>query len=205
MTTSTTTTVVLLTVSAMFALMAPAEAGACSLDGNWTYTPECNHNYEWHVDAAGELECFVGLDGWKRAKGVVVGSNLTLSFGDPSCPGAGAIKAVKWGTISPDCNLVTMHDTQPNCPIMGGCTYERLPRRKPCPTPPPPPPPPPPVPPCPESGKPLDVEWLSCRTKQIIEGCKLPITPTSPLNKGINASVAYTPDASHGYFKQNMV
>lgn len=188
---------VLPAVTFMFALMAPA----CDLDGKWTYTPECNHDYEWHL-SGGELECFAGLDSWKAAKGTIVGSNLTLSFGDPSCPGAGPERAVKWGTISADCNLVTMHDRQPNCPVAGSCTYERLPRRKPCPGPRPKPPPPPPAPPCPASGKPLDVEWLSCRTKQIIEGCTLPITPTSPLNKGINASVAYTPDASHGYGAQ---
>lgn len=55
----------------------------------------------------------------------------------------------------------------------------------PCPPgPPPPPPPPPPSPPCPSSGKPVDVEWLSCRAAQIIKGCQEGILPTSPLNKG---------------------
>ena len=150
----------------------------------------------------GTLECFAGLDGWKRAKGQVVGSNLTLTFGDKSCPGAGFGPIVKQGLISADCNLVTMWDKQPNCPTQGSCTYERLPRRRPCPVPPPPPAPIPPAPPCPTSAKPVDVAWLSCRTTEIIEGCKLPILPTSPLNKGINATSAYTPDASHGYGAQ---
>jgi hypothetical protein len=143
----------------------------------------------------------VGGDGWQRAKGTVVGSNLTISFGDKSCPGSGNLRVVKTGVISADCNLVTMHDVQPNCPKQGSCTYQRLPRKTPC-GPPPAPPPPPPAPPCPSSGQPLDVEWLSCRTAEIIEGCKLPILPTSPLNKGVNAVSAYTPDASHGYGAQ---
>lgn len=46
------------------------------------------------------------------------------------------------------------------------------------------------------------MDWLKCRTKQIIEGCKEPIKPTSPLNKGINATSAYTPDATHTYGAQ---
>ena len=190
-------------LAAVAAAAGPGAAAACSLDGLWTYTPECGHNYNWSV-AGGALQCFTGLDGWKRARGTVVGSNLTLSFGDPHCPGFGTLleQAVKWGTISADCSLVTMHDSQPNCRAPGSCTYERLPRRKPCKAPAPKPPPPPPPPPCPTSGGPLDVEWLSCRTGQIIAGCKLPILPTSPLNKGINASSCYTPDASHGYGAQ---
>ena len=61
--------------------------------------------------------------------------------------------------------------------------------KDPCPTPPPPPPPPPAPPPCPTSGKPVDIEWLSCRTEQIIKGCVENILPTSPLNKGINGKV----------------
>ena len=75
----------------------------------------------------------------------------------------------------------------------------------PCPPPPPPPPPPPAPPrssPCPSSGKPVDVEWLSCRTAQIIKGCVEGVLPTSPLNKGINATSAYTPDATHTYGAQ---
>eukprot|EP01052_Picozoa_sp_SAG31_P041148 SAG31_NODE_6160_length_2143_cov_2.173679_1_plen_398_part_10 len=106
---------------------------------------------------------------------------------------------VKHGVISADCSLVTMWDRQSNCPTQGSCTYERLPRRKPCPVPPPPPSP---APACATSPEPVDVSWLSCRTAEIIKGCKLPIQPASPLNKGINASFAYTPDASHGYGAQ---
>lgn len=52
---------------------------------------------------------------------------------------------------------------------------------------------------CPSGG---NLDWLTCRTKEIIAGCKLRILPTSPINKGINASFAYTPDASHGYGAQ---
>jgi hypothetical protein len=48
----------------------------------------------------------------------------------------------------------------------------------------------------------LDIAWLSCRSKQIIDGCKETILPSSPLNKGINATSAYTPDAVGGYGAQ---
>ena len=103
----------------------------------------------------------------------------------------------------------------------------------PCPAPPPPPAPAtPPPPPCQSSGKAVDVEWLSCRSEQIIKGCVESILPTSPLNKGVNgkpacagcrrappivssnvpayfsctwrcaATFAYTPDATHSYGAQ---
>jgi hypothetical protein len=213
-------------------LLSATHAGAgCTLDGRWTYTPECGHDYRWKVEDE-VLQCFAGKDGWLRAKGWISGHNLTLSFGDNSCPGAGAVKVRKWGTINADCSVVTMHDT-------GSPTYKRLPPGPPppCPKPPPPPPVPPPPPPCPSSGKPVDVEWLSCRTSQIIKGCVEDILPTSKLNKGINgpghslvsfhrtvpahrfarqqrthtparrvarraATSAYTPDATHSYGAQ---
>ena len=162
-------------------LLSATHAGAgCTLDGRWTYTPECGHDYTWKVEDE-VLQCFAGKDGWLRAKGWISGHNLTLSFGDNSCPGAGAVKVRKWGTINTDCSVVTMHDT-------GSPTYKRLPPGPPppCPKPPPAPPVPPPPPPCPSSGKPVDVEWLSCRTAQIIKGCVEDILPTSKLNKGIN-------------------
>lgn len=61
----------------------------------------------------------------------------------------------------------------------------------PCPAPPPPPAPAtPPPPPCQSSGKAVDVEWLSCRSEQIIKGCVESILPTSPLNKGVNGKPA---------------
>ena len=168
---------------------------ACTLDGRWTYSPECGHDYEWKVKD-NVLQCFAGRDAWRQAKGFVNGNNLTLSFGDKTCPGAGAVRVQKWGQINADCSMVTMHDTQPNCQTQGSCTYKRLPPGPPppCPKPPQPPPAPPPPPPCPSSGAKVDVSWLSCRSAQIIKGCVENILPTSPLNKGINGKPALAPN-----------
>ena len=142
-------------------------AGNCSLNGTWYYAPEGpTHDYAWSVGPGGLLECFEGRDYWKRASGRVIGNNLTLIFGDPAnCPGARDMGIAKWGVVNDECNAVVMHDTQPNCPRQGLCKYVRC-------TPGlcPPPPPPPPAP-CPASATdPLDLEWLSCRTRQIIQG-----------------------------------
>jgi hypothetical protein len=49
--------------------------------------------------------------------------------------------------------------------------------------------------------------WLrwglfACRSRQIIQGCRPPIEKGVARNAGINASFAFTPDASHGYGAQ---
>ena len=77
------------------------------------------------------------------------------------------------------------------CYIYGahfGFCAEAASKITPCPAPPPPVAPPPP--PCKSSGKSVDVDWLSCRSQQIIKGCVENILPTSPLNKGINGKLA---------------
>ena len=166
-------------------LLVTLAEGNCSLNGTWYYVPEGpTHDYTWSMSAAGTLECFEGRDSWKRASGQLVANNLTLIFGDPArCPGATGkahMGIVKWGLVDAGCNTVVMHDTQPNCPRQGLCKYMR------CPTGICPPAPPPPPSPCPASTTdPLDVKWLSCRARQIIQGCKEPIQANSPLNKGI--------------------
>ena len=48
----------------------------------------------------------------------------------------------------------------------------------------------------------VDVAWLECRARQIIEGCRMPIDPASPLRKTNNATLLYTPDATHAYGAQ---
>ena len=102
----------------------------------------------------------------------------------------------KWGEVDADCNTVVMHDTQPNCPKQGQCKYVRC-LHDICPGDPPPPPPP-----CTSANMAVDTEWLACRAGQIIKGCTERIQPTSPLNKGIGATFAYTPDATHSYGAQ---
>ena len=163
---------------------------SCSLDGHWYYCPEgVAHDYHWNVTAGGKLQCFHGLDGWVEASGQLRGNNLSLHFGDPACTGAGALNVQKWGLVNDDCSLVVMHDVQGNCPKQGSCAYARIGVGH-CPgNPRPPPPPPAPLPPpCPTSSAEIDVEWLSCRTEQIIKGCVEKILPTSVLNRGINGT-----------------
>ena len=61
--------------SAAAAVLATRAGAACNLDGHWTYTPECGHDYEWSVGADGALACFEQQPengSWKRAKGWVV-------------------------------------------------------------------------------------------------------------------------------------
>ena len=48
----------------------------------------------------------------------------------------------------------------------------------------------------------LDTAWLGCCTQQIIEGSRLAILPSSPLNVGLNATWVWTPDASESYGAQ---
>jgi hypothetical protein len=126
-----------------------------------------------------------GADSWEFASGVVTdaGTNLTISFGDRACGSTMKSPIVKWGVISSNCSKVTMHDTQPNCPRQGTCFYRRTAA------------PPPPPSPCPVDPKtPVDVGWLRCRTKAVIEGCREKIQPNSPLNKlGVNATWAFVP------------
>jgi hypothetical protein len=172
--------------------MISMDAAACNLTGYWRYAPEPSETpLKWAESAEGSIACFEGADSWKEGTATVNGANITLVFGDQACTGAPKMKPiVKWGLISSDCDKVTMHDVQPNCPKSGSCVYERVS------------PPPPPPAPCKSMPGDLDIEWLSCRTKQIIDGCKEAILPTSPLNKGINATSTYTPDATHSYGAQ---
>jgi hypothetical protein len=152
-----------------------SSTSSCALSGHWMYCPEGPaHNYHWKVDNDGNLACFEGLDSWKWARGSVSGTNLTISFGDTTCPGAGPTKVRKWGTVNANCSLVVMHDTQPNCP-KGFCAYGRIPAGSTtsptCPSRPPTPPPPPlpPLPPpCPtQPGETIDTGWISCRAAQV--------------------------------------
>jgi hypothetical protein len=165
---------------------------SCNLTGFWNYAPESGTSYSWRETASGAIGCFDGTDIWKRGSASVSGSNVSLVFGDPACFGGGAPPAgfpiTKWGLLNDACDEVVMHDVQPNCPVQGLCKYRKAP---------------PPPPPCPSlpSGT-LDVTWLECRTRAIIHGCEEGILPTSKLNQGINASDAYTPDATHSYGAQ---
>eukprot|EP00041_Stephanoeca_diplocostata_P023209 m.565514 g.565514 ORF g.565514 m.565514 type:complete len:555 (+) comp22245_c0_seq1:229-1893(+) len=162
----------------------------CNLTGHWTYTPEPGHDYSWSESKDGDLLCFPGRDAWLRASGKIVGDNVTLKFADKSCPGASPSmpEIVKWGTIDETCSTITMHDVQPNCPTAGSCMYQRIP---------------PPPPPCPtNASNPLDIDWLKCKSHRIINGSRIRILPTSILNRGLNATYAYTPDASHSYGAQ---
>ena len=184
-------------------LVLSVRSGACDLTGVWTYDPEPGTRYEWRQSAAdGSLACFTGKDFWRAASGALSGggsNNLTLTFGDPACPGAARASGLpirKWGTVSAGCDRVVMADTQPNCPAAGSCSYSRAP------------PPPPPCPSLPANGTPaVDVPWLACISRRIIAGCQqaIPATePPNPLNarSGANATAAFTPDATHTYGAQ---
>lgn len=156
----------------------------------WNSLQEPGHDYIWSENDNGDLVCFVGRDAWLRASGHVLGSNVTLTFADKTCPGAEPSfpEIVKWGTLDKTCSIITMHDVQPNCPTVGSCTYARIP---------------PPPPPCPSNdSSALDVDWLRCKSHRIINGSRIGILPTSILNRGLNATNAYTPDASHSYGAQ---
>ena len=186
----------LLLAVAQLATVTAASAPApprCNLTGSWRYAPEPTGSGDLHMTetADGTLPCFKGND-WAWASGSVSGAAVSLVFNDPACEKTNPATVFhKIGVLSADCDTIVMHDTQPNCPTQGDCKYVRAP------------PPPPPPPPCKAScDHCVDVPWLTCRTKMIVEGCREPIHADSPLRRGNNATLAYTPDASHGYNAQ---
>eukprot|EP00035_Acanthoeca_spectabilis_P010127 m.178729 g.178729 ORF g.178729 m.178729 type:complete len:247 (+) comp14930_c0_seq5:3479-4219(+) len=168
----------------------------CNVTGYWSYIPEPGYVYTWVEDGDSTIKCFTGNDGWLRGSGVVAtdGVTVTLTFADQACPGAAPMKPItKSGVLDSTCSVLTMNDTQPNCPTAGSCAYRRVP-----------PPPPPPTPCVSNSSAVLDVEWLRCRAAGITAGCREPIAggASNPTNRGINATYAYTPDATHSYGAQ---